>query len=227
MKIETADCVQAIVKYFTDKDVDDNSPLLDLKQWKRISKTGSGDSIKRIFKNKIIGDIIYVISSETEIFSVSETDSQPQSRVKKFDDFINEFKDFPYVKDFEFATIYSKDEIHIKRPDDFEDWVGDLEKFILSKDTRIGTVDPWSNEMNTLIIVKKDMTCYSNNSEMTSDGMLLFEVDDKILFSPAEEPVDMIEDDDYCSSGGVELENKDELKKLAKKYKLDHFLIGA
>ena len=37
MKIETADCVKAIVEYFESKGGD----LTDAKAWKRLSKTGS------------------------------------------------------------------------------------------------------------------------------------------------------------------------------------------
>ena len=78
MKIQTEDCVQAIVDYFESK-----GALTDPKAWKRVSKTGSGDSIKRKFENKKTGDVAYVMSTETEILSVSETDSI----ITKFDNF--------------------------------------------------------------------------------------------------------------------------------------------
>lgn len=84
MKIETADCVQAIVEYFEGKGGD----LTDTKAWKRLSKTGSGNSIKRSFQNKKTGDVVYVMSTETEILSVSENDSI----ITKFDNFTSKPK---------------------------------------------------------------------------------------------------------------------------------------
>jgi len=42
MKIETSDCVDVIINHFLEKGTESDSPLLDSKQWKRIS---------RIFKN--------------------------------------------------------------------------------------------------------------------------------------------------------------------------------
>jgi len=81
-KIETADCVLAIIDYFKSKNTDTNSPLLNQKLWKRVSKTGSGNSIKREFENKKTGDKVYIISSETEILNVNG-----QSIITKFDNF--------------------------------------------------------------------------------------------------------------------------------------------
>ncbi len=70
-KLETSDCVQAIVDYFKGQNVSANSPLLDQKLWKRTSKTGSKDSIKREFENKKTGEKATVLSTETEILSIN------------------------------------------------------------------------------------------------------------------------------------------------------------
>ena len=85
MKIQTSDCVLAIIKYFEDKEIHDYN-FLNTKMWKRLSKTGSGDNIVRTFQNKSTGDIVYVISSETEILSVSE-EKPSTSKIKDFSSF--------------------------------------------------------------------------------------------------------------------------------------------
>lgn len=72
MKVTTEDCVNAIIKYFKQTDISDESPLLDAKQWKRLSKSGKGDSIVRVFRNTKTTDMINVTSSEHEILSVDK-----------------------------------------------------------------------------------------------------------------------------------------------------------
>ena len=92
MKIQTEDCVQAIVDYFAAKAAPytlQNADLIDIKAWKRVSKTGSGDSIKRTFENKKTGNIVYVFSTDTEILSVNESDDKI---VTKFDNFTKPVK---------------------------------------------------------------------------------------------------------------------------------------
>lgn len=71
MKITTADCVKAIIKYFYEKD-EENLSLMTSSNWKRRSKSGTGDSIVRAFENTVTGKMVYVQSSETEIFKVLE-----------------------------------------------------------------------------------------------------------------------------------------------------------
>jgi len=72
MKVTTQDCVNAIIKYFKHPDISNESPLLDAKQWKRLSKSGKGESIVRVFRNTKTTDIINVTSSEQEILSVDK-----------------------------------------------------------------------------------------------------------------------------------------------------------
>jgi len=84
MKIETSDCVAAIVDYFIEKDLP-NYSLVRASSWKRVSKSGKGDSIIRVFRNSDTKDLINVTSSEHEILSVSETGAQPNvSNFKTF-----------------------------------------------------------------------------------------------------------------------------------------------
>lgn len=71
MKITTEHCVYAIMKHFYETE-NENPLLLKFKLWKRISKSGSGNRIIRVFQNKETGTIVNVISSETEIFKVVE-----------------------------------------------------------------------------------------------------------------------------------------------------------
>jgi len=82
MKISTTDCVESIIQHFLKLKVNSNSPLLNTTMWKRLSKSGSGDYIKRVFENKSTKIKVYVISSDTEIHSVSL--SEP---IIKFDEF--------------------------------------------------------------------------------------------------------------------------------------------
>jgi len=92
MKIQTSDCVQAIIEYFENKgNLAGDYHFLNSKMWKRLSKTGSGNSITRTFENKVTGDIVYVISSETEILSVSEGKSST-SKIKDFASFTKPIK---------------------------------------------------------------------------------------------------------------------------------------
>lgn len=70
-KLETVDCVVAITKYFFDKETD-NYPLLRTSLWKRLSKTGSGDNIIRMFQNKETGTVVKVLSTETKIYKIIE-----------------------------------------------------------------------------------------------------------------------------------------------------------
>jgi len=86
MKIETSDCVEAIIDYYSEKGVENNSPLLDSKQWKRISKSGTGNSIVRIFRNSKTTTLINVTSSEHEILNVDENNTQPT--VTNFNTFV-------------------------------------------------------------------------------------------------------------------------------------------
>lgn len=86
MKVTTEDCVQSIIEYFEQNNTENNSPLLDIKQWKRLSKSGKGDSIVRVFRNSKTTDLVNVTSSENEIFSVSQQ-SNTQNVVTNFNNF--------------------------------------------------------------------------------------------------------------------------------------------
>jgi len=84
MKVSTEDCVNAIIKHIKLSDISNDSPLLDPKQWKRLSKSGKGNSIVRVFRNKKTTDLINVTASEYEIISVDK----PNSTVSNFNNFV-------------------------------------------------------------------------------------------------------------------------------------------
>jgi len=119
MKIETSDCVEAIINHFLEKGTESSSPLLDSKQWKRISKTGTGDNIIRKFQNKITSNEIYVVSSDTEIFNVSKIDTFNKNIITNFDNFNTNIKKSE-KSDRVFVTSYGRDmfkdclEVYIK-----------------------------------------------------------------------------------------------------------------
>lgn len=88
MKITTADCVKAIIKYFYEKD-EENLDLMKSANWKRRSKSGTGNNIVRTFENTVTKSIMKVISSEDNIFKVSELAvavpySSTTSNIKQF-----------------------------------------------------------------------------------------------------------------------------------------------
>lgn len=65
--ISTEDCVKAIVESYKYE----SSELTNPKNWKRISKTGSGMYV-RIFENRITKDKIKIISTKTEIEEIEK-----------------------------------------------------------------------------------------------------------------------------------------------------------
>jgi len=121
MKIETADCIEAIIKHFLKMNVNSTSQLLNPIMWKRLSKSGSGDNIKRVFENKMTKTKIYVISSKEEILNVSL--SEP---IVKFSEFNVDLKttliktlkklaednsDIEEFEDFEYSGVYYNEKL--------------------------------------------------------------------------------------------------------------------
>lgn len=105
MKITTEHCIYAIMKYYYEKD--ENYPnllaLLKFKNWKRLSKTGSGYGIERTFENRETGTIVIVQSSETEIFRVYETAASKTPNITSIKTFLKQkleelgdYWDLPY-----------------------------------------------------------------------------------------------------------------------------------
>ena len=92
MKITTEHCIYAIMKYFYEKD--DNYPNvqgnLKFKNWKRLSKTGSGYGIERTFQNRETGTIVIVQSSETEIYRVYETAASKNPNITSIKSFLKQ-----------------------------------------------------------------------------------------------------------------------------------------
>lgn len=146
--------------------------------------------------------------------------------MQTFSDF-NDFSDFPHVKKFDRATVYSKTKFFKWEfrdlSEDIED--GELEKFDIYKDTRIGILSEDEDDVDTIVIFTKDSHFYGHENSMTTDSVNIFELEDNVHYVPAQEPVDLIESG-YENGGGSELEHKDRLKSIVKKYKLDHFLIS-
>jgi hypothetical protein len=107
MKITTEDCVKAIIKHFYDQDLPDTS-LLSPKNWKRLSKTGSGDNITRTFENKSNGTVVKVMSTETKILHIAP--GKPKiTNLKAFlrDNLINAPEEFWNVH----YDIFGEDEV--------------------------------------------------------------------------------------------------------------------
>ena len=71
MKITTEHCVYAIIKHFYDSEHPDKR-LLKVSNWKRLSKSGTGNNILRVFENRETGTIMNVISSDSQILKISE-----------------------------------------------------------------------------------------------------------------------------------------------------------
>ena len=80
MKITTEDCINSIVKYLIEKENNFTNP----KDWKRISKSGKDDNIIRKFQNKVSNREIYVRSSDSEIFEVSDKEFSMITNFKNF-----------------------------------------------------------------------------------------------------------------------------------------------
>lgn len=136
-------------------------------------------------------------------------------------------KDFPFVYTFDYATIYSKSKINDRRFSDETEEIenDDYDSSGLSEGTRIGILNPMENDIETLIVITTDTVFYSNNGDMTNDGISYFELAKGVHYVPAQEPVDLLEWD-FCNGGGCEIEEADKMRKVAKKYKLNHFLIS-
>lgn len=104
MKITTEDCVNSIVDFLIKKEHN----FTNAKDWKRISKTGTGDNIIRKFKNKITNKEIYVVSSDSEIFEVSKTEPSNKNIITNFDNF-NPNDKKSEESDRVFVTSYGRD----------------------------------------------------------------------------------------------------------------------
>jgi len=103
--ITTKDCVEYIVNYLIQKE----NNYTNIKDWKRLSKKGTGSNIIRKFQNKVTGREVEIRSSDTEIFEIlkkdktigmfglpvgtvvdfsKQTKPEPiQSKIKNFNDF--------------------------------------------------------------------------------------------------------------------------------------------
>ena len=103
MKITTEHCVFAIIKYFYDNEASDRR-LLNHTYWKRLSKSGSGNNIVRVFENKKTGTIVNVTCSDSQILGIHET--KPKIAITGIKSYLREklreieeedWHDLPYV----------------------------------------------------------------------------------------------------------------------------------
>lgn len=102
MKVTTEDCVKSIVNYLIEKEHN----FTDAKDWKRISKTGTGDNIIRKFQNNVSNRVFYVKSSVSEIFEVSDKEF---GMITKFDNFKKIDDNTENSDDRVFVTSYGRD----------------------------------------------------------------------------------------------------------------------
>ena len=225
-KITTADCVNAIVDFYK---FSQNSELTNPKNWKRLSKSGSGIFI-RMFQNRATNQLVEVEATESKILKVNDT-FETQASAKSAPAPIVGFDlktDFPIQEVFDCATVYLKEEPHFRpiadpiTKDEMED--DGYERFKLKKGTRIGfgdeNFDNGSFEFDGIIEVTKDTYYYSYEREMICDGIITFDLGNNMGYVPAQEPVDLMVTD-YEN-----IENTKEVKKLVKLYKLDHLLLS-
>ena len=236
MKVTTEDCIKLIVEHLIEKEHN----FTNAKDWKRISKSGTGDNIIRKFQNKVSNREIYVRASESEIFEVSDKEFGMVTNFKKFSSLTSDLeKDFPYKEVFDYATVYLKEKPSYGdlsgSIDDDEMKEDGYEKFEIEKGTRIGfgEQDGTDNqgEYNDDFVIKgvidftKKGYYYNYEERFICDGIITFEVEKGKGYVPSQEPVDLIETD-YDNGGGEKINNKSKIKKLVGLYKLNVLLIG-
>lgn len=168
----------------------------------------------------------------------------------------DEFDEFPYSKEYDYAAIYSKTDfirggtsgsvyplrtIKYGNFDPFDEEEPDLknrgymteeqiEEFNthpIKSGTRVGVLDYRETDIETLIVFTGDSIFYTleTSDSMITDGTIIFVVGKNKVCSPAQEPVDLLESD-FENGGGTRLENHRALRRLAQKFKLNHFLIS-
>ncbi|MCK9445517.1 hypothetical protein M0Q50_01320 [bacterium] len=91
--LTTEICVDSIIDYFIKKNINKGNELrtdfydiINKKNWKRLSKSGTNNNILRKFENKKTHTKINVLSSETEIKNIIEVDSDKKI-ITKFDSY--------------------------------------------------------------------------------------------------------------------------------------------
>ena len=218
--LTTNDCIVEIMLKLADEENNNPSDWNDEKNWKRLYRKGSGENIIRKFKNKVTNREIYVKSNKYDIIEISDKEFGVTTKFEDFSALDNEFKDFPFSKKCEFATIYSKGkiedwEINVKSPE------GD--DYVTPKDTRIGIINSGDSYVETIIVVTKDMKRFSQDDDFTTDQVIYFEVEKGKYYVPAQEPIDLIEND--CVDEYVE-DDAEDVEDEIKKYKLDHLLLS-
>lgn len=236
MEIQTQTCVYAIIYHFLDKDTEKSSPLLDKTQWKRLSKSGTGNEIKRVFENKITGSVVEVTSSETQILNIVEVQQKSEFKhITKFDSFDGDLsKDFPFKEVFKNVIIWRKEQ-HTYTSDCYEKIDKDEQEefscslFPITKGTRIGILEYVSGftedgaEIIEIIEYIKDGFFYAQENNFTDDGVITFVVEGNKGYFPVQEPCDVMD----TEIGVNHIGNASEIKELIKKYKLNHLLEGA
>jgi hypothetical protein len=189
MKITTEYCIYAIMKHFYEKD--DNYPnlsaLLKFKNWKRLSKTGSGYGIERTFQNRETGTIVIVQSSETDIFRVYETAASKNPNIMNIKTFLREklqeveyYGELPY-EIFGEENVVNWPIVEMKEisddPDDkFENEPLDMENFewlsITDNEIKVCCGGDWQAPQTlTIVIVNGKLTVTNAVEEEYQEGM--------------------------------------------------------
>lgn len=101
MKITTKDCVEYIVNYLIQKE----NNYTSIKDWKRLSKKGTGSNIIRKFQNKVTGRELEIRTSDTMIFEIIEDEpigmfGLPVGTMIDFSKTKQSFKPEPKIKNF-------------------------------------------------------------------------------------------------------------------------------
>jgi len=175
MKITTAMCILHIIKYFYDKEVE-NHDLLKAKNWKRISKTGSGMNIVRIFSNTITGQTMKVVSTETRILKLIEGTPTISNIKSYFKDKLTkvEFSDLPYEL-IEDVTNWPNVKIEDEGDDEVFEEPLDLENFewvsISDDEFVIACGGDWQEPQTLTIKLINGKLTVTNSAEGFPDGM--------------------------------------------------------
>ena len=227
-KITTNDCVHYI-SYTLNESPDismHSSDMTNVKNWKRISKRGSGVFVRTFF-NLTTNYLATVTATDFEFLKLELTQNLKKETTKS-DDL---YKDFPNVRHFKYATVYSKKQFGRR---DFEDFDNDqdLEETELSGDSVIGIISDlqsgWSDseldDIDIIIKFHKDTIFYSNCGDLTCDAVVYFRVDDNKYYVPAQEPQNINSKSGFEECGNEE--NANHLWNLFIKYKLTDCLIS-
>ena len=223
MKITTEKCIQDIVDYFI-KNGEKDINIIDVKNWKRISKSGTGENILRKFENKKTGNVIDVISNDTEIKDIIEGSSDKKI-ITKFGLFNKDLeKSFNVIKMNDDATVYKNVKGFFKQYDLEKSEIAEItDKKNIKKGENIMVIEPYHGKVDYVIELNSDFiaSCQGFSDGLSSDHWIIFESKkDNSVFVIENEPVHFKSvkalQDEY------DIDDIDDVKTIYKKYNIKH-----